>query len=113
MPVLLCLSTCPDADTAARIARVLVDERLAACVNVLPGVHSIYRWERRVDTAAEVLLLAKTTDEREPALRARLAALHPYDVPEVIALRIEAGLPAYLDWIARETEPRAGAAGND
>lgn len=105
MPALLCLCACPDAGIAARIADALVGERLAACVNVLPGMRSVYRWQGAVETAAEVLLLAKTTADREPALRERIALLHPHAVPEVIALRIDAGLPAYLDWIARETAP--------
>ncbi|HEX7369763.1 MAG TPA: divalent-cation tolerance protein CutA [Rhodanobacteraceae bacterium] len=100
---LLCLSTCPDAETATRIARVLVEERLAACVNRIPGIHSTYRWQGEIRDDAEILLLIKTTRERFDGLRARLAELHPYDVPELIALDIGDGLPAYLDWIGAET----------
>ncbi len=96
---LLALTTCPDADSAARIARALVEERLAACVSRVPGATSVYRWEGRVEEDTEVLLLIKTTGERLPTLRKRLLALHPYDVPELIALPIEDGLPAYLDWL--------------
>lgn len=99
---LLVLSTCPDAETAGRIAHALVEERLAACVNRVPGVASTYRWHGDILDDAEVLLLIKTTRERFEALRARLVELHPYDVPEVIALDIPGGHAAYLDWIARE-----------
>ncbi|HEU0277024.1 MAG TPA: divalent-cation tolerance protein CutA [Rhodanobacteraceae bacterium] len=101
---LLALSTCPDADTAARIARVLVEDRLAACVNRIPGVASTYRWQDKVCDAAEVLLLIKTTRGRFEALRARLAQLHPYELPELVAVEIGVGSPAYLDWLAAQTE---------
>ncbi|MBK1732968.1 divalent-cation tolerance protein CutA [Thiococcus pfennigii] len=97
---LLALCTCPDPATAERIARALVEERLAACVNVLPGITSLYQWRGRVERDAEVALLIKTVGARFEALRARLVALHPYEVPEVIATPIVAGLPAYLDWVA-------------
>jgi periplasmic divalent cation tolerance protein len=100
---LLCLSTCSDADTAARIARTLVEERLAACVNRLPGVHSTYRWQGKVVDDVEVLLIIKTTDERFEALRDRLVELHPYEVPELVAIEVNGGHPAYLDWIAAAT----------
>jgi len=102
---LLCLSTCPDATTARRIADALVDARLAACVSVLPGVASTYRWEGQVERAEEVLLLIKTTHDAWPALQARLPDLHPYELPELLAVEA-AGLPAYLEWIARETDAR-------
>jgi periplasmic divalent cation tolerance protein len=107
MPVFLILSTCPDTDTAQRLARTLVDERLAACVNVLPGVGSTYRWQGRVEQADEVQLLAKTSADRRDALMARLAELHPYELPEILAVETAAGLPAYLDWVATETRPDA------
>jgi periplasmic divalent cation tolerance protein len=103
---LLCFSTCPDAETAARIARTLVEERLAACVNRLPGVASTYRWQGEIHEDAEVLLVIKTTRERFDALRDRLAELHSYEVPELIAFEIADGLPAYLEWLARETATR-------
>ncbi|MDR7069846.1 periplasmic divalent cation tolerance protein [Pseudoxanthomonas japonensis] len=109
MPVFLILSTCPDADTAQRLARALVDERLAACVNLLPGVVSTYRWQGQVEQATEVQLLAKTTGERREALVARLAELHPYELPEILAVETAAGLPAYLDWVAAETRADARA----
>ncbi len=99
---LLCLSTCPDAEIAAKIAHALVEERLAACVNRLPGLLSTYRWQRKIHEDAEVLLLIKTTRECFEPLRARLVELHPYEVPELVAFEIAGGLPAYLDWLARE-----------
>ncbi len=96
---------CPDAATATRIADALVGERLAACVNVLPGVRSIYRWQGAVERADEALLVIKTVAARVPALSARIAALHPYELPEVVAVEAAAGLPAYLDWVAAQSTP--------
>lgn len=93
------LVTAPDADTAARLARALVEERLAACGNLVPGVRSIYRWEGAVHDEPEVLLVLKTTTERLDALRARVVELHPYQVPEVLALPVDAGLGSYVDWV--------------
>lgn len=98
---LVVLVTAPSAEKAAEIARAVVEERLAACGNVLPGVRSIYRWQGAVQEDAEVLLLLKTRRERFAALRDRILALHPYEVPEVIALPVEAGSQPYLDWIAQ------------
>jgi periplasmic divalent cation tolerance protein len=100
---LLCLSTCPDVETAARIARTLVEERPAACVNRVPGIASTYRWRGEIHDDAEVLLIIKTTRERFDALRERLVELHPYELPELMAVEIAEGLPAYLDWLALET----------
>lgn len=100
---LLVLVTLPTPDQAAALARVLVEERLAACGNVLPGVRSVYRWQGAVHDEAEALLLLKTTRARLEALRERVLALHPYEVPEVLALAVEAGSAAYLAWIAGET----------
>src|SRR6266545_3655273 len=91
------------AERAAELARALVQERLAACGNVVPGVRSIYRWEGKVHDEGEALLVLKTTRARFEALRERVLALHPYEVPEVIALPIEAGSAPYLAWIAAET----------
>ncbi|MGY1408253.1 MULTISPECIES: divalent-cation tolerance protein CutA [unclassified Luteimonas] len=107
MTALACLCTCPDAATAARIAETLVDERLAACVNVLPGVDSVYRWQGRVERASEVLLIIKSTRDRLQALTARVVELHPYELPELIAVDIAGGLPGYLAWIADATRPGA------
>ena len=95
--------TAPDRDTAERLARTVVEERLCACVNVLPGVRSVYRWDGAVESADEVLLVAKTARSRFPALRDRLVALHPYELPEVVAVKVELGTAAYLDWALRES----------
>ena len=81
------------------LAQAVVAERLCACVNVLPGVRSYFQWQGRVDAAEELLLVAKTTRARAAALRQRLAALHPYEVPEVLELTVADGLPAYLRWL--------------
>ncbi|WP_312770214.1 MULTISPECIES: divalent-cation tolerance protein CutA [Pseudoxanthomonas] len=107
MPVFLILSTCPDADTAQRLARILVEERLAACVSLLPGGVSTYRWQGLVEQTTEVQLLAKTPADRRDALMARLAELHPYELPEILAVETAAGLPAYLDWVTAETRTDA------
>lgn len=93
------LVTAPDADTAARIARTLVEEKLAACGNVLPGVRSIYRWQGNVEEAQETLLVLKTAQARFKEIVDRVRALHPYEVPEVVAVPIEAGFDGYLDWV--------------
>ena len=99
--VLLC--TCCSEKEGRLLAEALVESKLAACVNLLPGVHSIYRWEGEVEKAAEVLLLIKSTADRFDDLRARITELHSYDTPEIIALPIVAGSDRYLDWIRRET----------
>ena len=96
---LVLLTTCPDSDTAARIAIALISEGLAACVNEIPGLTSTYMWEGRLQRDAEVLLLIKTLEERLPALESRLKALHPYELPELIALPVCGGSAAYLDWV--------------
>ncbi len=93
------LVTTPSPGKAAEIARVLVEERLCACGNVVPGVRSIYRWEGAVHDDAEALLVLKTERRLVPALKERLPALHPYQVPELIVLPVEDGLAAYLEWI--------------
>jgi periplasmic divalent cation tolerance protein len=93
------LSTCPDAQAAETVARALVDERLAACVNLVPGVRSIYRWHDAVEVADEILLVIKTTAPNVDALTARIAQLHPYEVPEVIALEATDVSDAYLAWL--------------
>jgi periplasmic divalent cation tolerance protein len=100
---LVVLVTAPSVEIAASIARTVVEERLAACGNVLPGVRSIYRWEGKLQDEPEVLLVLKTRRSRFAALRDRILALHPYETPEVIALPVEAGSDAYLDWIAGST----------
>jgi periplasmic divalent cation tolerance protein len=100
---LVVLVTAPTPERAAELARALVEERLAACGNVVPGLRSIYRWEGKVQDEAEALLVLKTTRARFAALRDRVLALHPYQVPEVLALPVEAGAERYLGWIASET----------
>ncbi|MFT3897843.1 MAG: divalent-cation tolerance protein CutA [Thermomonas sp.] len=107
MPVsaLLCFCTCPDPATAERIAETLVGERLAACVNILPGLRSVYRWQGTVERAEEALLLIKTRADRLQALQDRLVRLHPYELPELVAVEPDSGLPGYLRWIADETRP--------
>jgi periplasmic divalent cation tolerance protein len=95
--------TCPDTDTAQRIARALVEQRLAACVNIVPGLRSIYRWKGEVQDDAECLLLIKTRESRVEALAESIRRLHPYELPEVIAVPVVAGLAPYLDWIRENT----------
>ncbi|MGC3997381.1 MAG: divalent-cation tolerance protein CutA [Anaeromyxobacter sp.] len=101
---LVVLVTAPDRERALGLARALVEERLAACGNVLPGLTSVYRWEGRVQEDAEALLLLKTTLARLPALEERVRALHPYQVPEVLALPVAGGSAAYLAWLAGAVE---------
>ncbi len=100
--MLLVLVTTPSPEVAAGLARALVEARLAACGNVVPGVRSIYRWQGAVCDEAEALLVLKTTRGRFEALRDELLRRHPYDVPEVLALPVEAGSAAYLAWVAEQ-----------
>lgn len=100
---LICFCTCPEVYTAERIATALVEERLAACVNIVPGLRSIYRWEGAIEATDEVLLLIKTLPDRYPALQDRLRELHPYELPELLAVTSAFGLPDYLRWVADET----------
>jgi periplasmic divalent cation tolerance protein len=100
--------TMPDAERATSLARALVDEGLAACVNVVPGVRSIYRWEGKVEEADEVLCLIKTRAAIFDRLRRRVAELHPYDVPEILSFAVDDGSPAYLDWVRAATTGSTG-----
>jgi periplasmic divalent cation tolerance protein len=100
---LLVLTNVPDRATAERIADLLIDRRLAACVNILAPCRSVYRWKGAVQHDEEHPLLIKTTPQRYAALERELRAAHPYELPEIIAVPIERGLPAYLDWVAAET----------
>lgn len=93
------LSTAGSEDQARKIARHLVEERLAACVNIIPRIESIYRWQDKVESSAEWLLLIKTTREKFPAVRDAIRALHSYELPECITISIEDGSAAYLEWI--------------
>ncbi|MCE9612466.1 MAG: divalent-cation tolerance protein CutA [Chthoniobacter sp.] len=97
--VLTVFTTWPDLATARAAARTLVEEKLAACGNIVPGVESIYRWEGKVETGAEVLVVFKTVIGSYQMFETRLRALHPYQVPEVLAVRVTDGLPAYLRWV--------------
>lgn len=99
----LVLITAPDAEVGARLARALVEERLAACVNLLPGVRSFYRWQDALQEDGEVLLVVKTQQARCQALAARVDALHPYELPEVVVLPIEGGSERYLAWVLAES----------
>lgn len=101
--VLITYVTCPDAAVGERIARALIDAREAACVNIVPGLRSVYRWQARVHTDEEILLLIKTTAARFEAVRERVASLHPDELPEVVAVTVSHALPAYLDWVRDET----------
>ena len=101
--VLACFCTCPDASSASRIADALVEDRLAACVNQVPGLRSVYRWAGAIERADEVLLVIKTTRSRLEALTTRIRELHPHERPEVIAFAVAGGLAAYLDWVAEQT----------
>lgn len=105
---LLVLCTCPPGPAAAELAEKLVDERLAACVNQLPGVLSSFHWEGRVQQDAETLLLIKTTRAGLDGLTTRIRELHPYELPEVLAVPVMGGLESYLDWIrASVADPHA------
>lgn len=97
--VIVAFSTCPDAATAQRLAEALVGERLATCVNRLPGVASTYIWDGRLQDDPEILLIIKTTAARLAALTARLKALHPYELPELVALPVVGGNEPYLAWV--------------
>ncbi|HAM55337.1 MAG: cation tolerance protein CutA [Candidatus Rokubacteria bacterium GWC2_70_24] len=99
MSPLVVLVTAPSADAALSLGRALVDERLAACVSVVPGITSIFAWEGKREEAAEALLVIKTESRRYAALEQRVLELHPYSVPEVLALTVEAGSPAYVQWV--------------
>lgn len=113
LDVLVCLSTCPDPESARMLAETLVDESLAACVNQLPGVTSTYRWQGRLHSDAEILLVIKTSADRFDALRERLVALHPYDVPELIALPATGGYAPYLDWVRASVAGAGRNSGGD
>jgi periplasmic divalent cation tolerance protein len=95
--IILC--TCPDKDTAEKIAHLLVKDKLAACVNILPGLTSIYLWHERLESAQEHLLLIKANKASYPAVEKSIKKHHPYELPEIIAVPIENGSPEYLHWI--------------
>ena len=95
--------TCPDDQTAQALAQTLVEQRLAACVNLLPAMRSVYRWQEQIEQAEEIQLVIKTCADRLDALSAAISLLHPYELPEIVAISPSAGLPAYLDWIRAQT----------
>ena len=104
MTVVLVFSTVADDERAETLARALVDERLAACVNVYAPMVSIYRWKGRVERDAERQLVIKTTRDRVPALEARLRELHSYELPEFVVISVDEGSAAYLEWVDEATE---------
>ena len=97
--VLLALSAFSDMETANDIARTLVAEKFVACANIIPAVHSIYRWKGKVEAGGEVLVFFKTTRDRQKAFQDKLSSLHPYELPEIIYLKIDKGSPDYLRWV--------------
>lgn len=102
---LIVITNCPDEATADRIARSVVEQRLAACVNRLAPVQSTYHWQGVIEEAVEVPLLIKSTRERYPELEAAIRSLHPYSVPEIVAVPVVAGYAPYLRWVDDETQP--------
>lgn len=105
MTALLVITNCPDQASAELLAAALVESRLAACVNILAPCRSVFRWQGVLESADEVPLLIKTTVERYTALEAEIQARHPYELPEIVALPVDRGLPAYLQWVSDETRP--------
>lgn len=99
LPYRVIFTTCPDLAVAESIARALVEERLAACVNILPAMQSIYVWRGKVETTSEHLLIIKAAESNYSAIETRLRALHPYELPEIIAVGLADGLPDYLKWL--------------
>ncbi|MBS2021575.1 MAG: divalent-cation tolerance protein CutA [Deltaproteobacteria bacterium] len=97
----LVLTMLPTADAAVELARAVVDEKLAACCNLIPAVRSIYRWQDKLQDENEVLVLIKTRAEQLDRLKARILELHPYEVPEVLVLPVESGYAGYLEWMAK------------
>jgi periplasmic divalent cation tolerance protein len=104
MSTLLVLTNLPDRAAAERLADLVLEKRLAACVNILAPCHSVYRWKGAVQHDEEHPMLIKTTAERYPELEKALRAGHPYELPEIVAVPVERGLPAYLEWVASETK---------
>lgn len=105
MSALLVLTNLPDRAAAEKLADALIEKRLAACINILGPCRSVYRWQGAVQHDEEHPVLIKSTREAYPALEAQIRALHPYELPEIVAVPIERGLPAYLDWVAAQTQP--------
>ena len=108
MSALIVITNAPDRDAALKIARALIERKLAACVNILAECTSVYRWRGRLETAAEVPLLIKTRAAIYAEVEAAIKSLHPYELPEIVAVPIERGLPAYLEWVGAETVTEIG-----
>jgi periplasmic divalent cation tolerance protein len=104
-PLLLVMTNCPDRDVAREIGQLLVDRRLAACVNILNGCTSIYRWQGATETAEEVTVLIKTRTESYEEVERLIRQHHPYELPEVLAVRVDAGSSEYIDWVRSEATP--------
>ena len=100
--VVILLSNFPDADAARKAVRTLVEERLIACGNIIPGVESIYEWKGAIEVSAEVMVICKTTSATADIAQARLRALHPYEVPEIIRVPVAGGWPDYMGWVASQ-----------
>jgi len=96
---LLIITTAPNDATSEKIANTLVESGLATCVNILPGMRSIYKWQGKLESGHEQLLLIKACSSHYPAIETQIESLHPYELPEIIAVSIDVGLPAYLDWV--------------
>ncbi len=96
---IITLCTCPDKQSAEKVARLLVEEKLAACVNILPNIRSIYSWQGQIESAEEQLLIIKSPQAGYQAIETAILSLHPYELPEIIAVPIERGLPEYINWI--------------
>ena len=105
MTALVVLTNLPDRGAAERLADALIEQRLAACVNILAPCRSVYRWNEAVQHDEEYPVLIKTNADRYPALEAAIRAAHPYELPEIVAVKVESGLPAYLAWVTEETRP--------
>jgi periplasmic divalent cation tolerance protein len=101
----LVITNLPDREIAGKLAHALVEKRLAACINILSPCRSVYRWKGEIEDAEEIPMLIKTTRSRYPELEAAIRAAHPYELPEIIAVPLAGGLPAYLDWVDAETQP--------
>lgn len=104
LPQSVVLCTCPDRDTARHLADKLVSERLAACVNIVPGLESVYEWQGQVERDSEVLLIIKTNQDRYPQLEAAIRQNHPYELPEILRVCLDGGLQEYLQWIDNALE---------
>ncbi len=103
--VVILLSNFPDAATARKAVRALVEERLIACGNLIPGVESIYEWKGVLETSTEVMVVCKTIAEIAPSAQERLRSLHPYEVPEILQITVSAGWPDYLTWVVAQCGP--------